>query len=126
MRPRSEHGTGLGSRPHTRTEAERYGSLILAMNTSCAIRRALHGLFVLSPSLALAEPFFSVHSSLTVGTNPIAIVAAEMNADGRVDLVVANGGEKTISILTNQGQGQFDLAVKIPLSGQPTSRSSRM
>ena len=39
------------------------------------------------------------------GTNPVGITVADVNGDGRPDLVVANKGSNDVSILLNQKQG---------------------
>src|SRR6266850_3494219 len=69
--------------------------------------------------IALGEPSFSVASRFPVGTNPVAIGVADVNFDGRIDLIVANGGEKTISVLTNEGRGRFALASTLQLAHEP-------
>src|SRR5262249_34370043 len=40
-----------------------------------------------------------------VGTNPVGITVADVNGDGRPDLVVADDESNTISILINDSQG---------------------
>ena len=42
-----------------------------------------------------------------VGKNPSAISAGDMNADGFVDLVVANSGDNSITLLLGDGTGAF-------------------
>ena len=39
------------------------------------------------------------------GTNPVGITVADVNGDGKPDLVVANKGSNDVSILLNQSQG---------------------
>ena len=39
------------------------------------------------------------------GTNPVAVVVAYLNGDGRPDLIVANKGSNDVSILLNVAQG---------------------
>src|SRR5215211_3091176 len=51
---------------------------------------------------------FNSTSSVSVGSNPDSIVAADFNRDGRVDLAVANKGSNNVSILLNQG-GSFSV-----------------
>src|SRR5262249_37843668 len=45
--------------------------------------------------------------SYAAGTNPAAVVTADFNSDGRLDLAVANAGSNTISILLGNGDGSF-------------------
>ena len=47
--------------------------------------------------------------STGAGTGPIAVAVADMNGDGRPDLISANYNTGTLSILTNAGNGQFVL-----------------
>src|SRR5262245_39085621 len=42
-----------------------------------------------------------------VGTHPTAVAAADVNGDGRPDLVVANQGDGTVGVLLGQGDGSF-------------------
>ncbi len=55
---------------------------------------------------------------LTVGTNPVAIAAGDLNGDGKVDLVIANG-DGTIMVLLGSGTGTFAPAVAYA-AGAPT------
>ena len=50
---------------------------------------------------------FTPTTSVPVGTNPDAIAAGDMNADGFVDLVVANFGSNSITMLLGDGTGGF-------------------
>ena len=51
--------------------------------------------------------FSPTPTSLPVGKNPSAISAGDMNADGHVDLVVANSGDSSITVLLGDGTGAF-------------------
>jgi hypothetical protein len=44
-------------------------------------------------------------NGFSTGTNPVAVVAADLNGDGRPDLLVADEGSNDISILLNEPQG---------------------
>jgi hypothetical protein len=46
----------------------------------------------------------------SVGGGAQAVVAADVNGDGKVDLICANFGDGTLSVLTNNGNGGFQLA----------------
>jgi hypothetical protein len=46
-------------------------------------------------------------SSVSVGTMPQGLVTADFNADGKLDLAVANDGSSTVSILLGNGDGTF-------------------
>jgi hypothetical protein len=52
-------------------------------------------------------PSFSPATSFPVGTNPQAVVTADFNNDGRLDLATADSGANTVSVLLGDGQGGF-------------------
>jgi hypothetical protein len=70
------------------------GTVSIFMNQNCA------GL----PATACT---FSQTASVPVGTNPGAIAEGDLNADGFVDLVVANFGSNDITMLLGDGTGGF-------------------
>jgi hypothetical protein len=53
---------------------------------------------------------FATASSPIVGSGPISVTAADVNVDGKVDLISANEGPDTLSVLTNNGSGGFVLS----------------
>jgi hypothetical protein len=63
----------------------------------------------------------------SVGTYPIAIVTADFNHDGHLDLAVLNnnpnggGAGGSISILTGKGDGTFVAGATIPVGYEPTA-----
>jgi hypothetical protein len=63
---------------------------------------------------------------LTPGKNPSsdkgAIIAVDLNGDQRLDLVVANGGDKTFTVLLGNGDGTFQ-PVSYPVTIAPSSVS---
>ena len=60
------------------------------------------------------------------GTNPVGITVADVNGDGRPDLVVANKGSNDVSILLNQPQGDGLTFTPGPrLEGRLPARSPR-
>jgi hypothetical protein len=58
-----------------------------------------------------------------VGPNPITLVAADFNGDGKSDLAVANLGSDSVSVLLGNGNGTFRPAhrkqVNFALDGKP-------
>src|SRR5260221_13632923 len=53
---------------------------------------------------------FVLSSSPGVGTTPNSVVAADVNGDGKADLISANYGTNTLTVLTNNGSGGFGFA----------------
>lgn len=58
-------------------------------------------------------------TDLIVGRTPINVVAGSLNADSLPDLVVANAGDKTISVLLGSAAG-FGSAQSYPVGEKPT------
>ena len=66
-----------------------------------------------------AQVSFKLGSSPGVGNYPDLVVAVDVNGDGKVDLISANGLENTLSVLTNNGNGGFTLASSPIVGSQP-------
>ncbi len=64
---------------------------------------------------------FGYNSTLTVGSGPCAIAAADVNGDGKVDLISANAYDGTLTVLTNNGMGGFDLSATLPVGASASS-----
>jgi hypothetical protein len=58
-------------------------------------------------------------SPITVGTFPETVRIGDFNNDGVLDLVVANGGDNTVSILLGNGNGTFTPASPVPVGAFP-------
>src|SRR5260370_168695 len=56
-----------------------------------------------------------------VGLHPYAVVTADFNSDGRLDLAVANYASNTVSILLGNADGTFQLAVNFATGVGPLS-----
>ncbi|MHB8483156.1 MAG: FG-GAP-like repeat-containing protein [Nitrospiria bacterium] len=63
------------------------------------------------------------NSPILVGSNPVAVASNDLNGDGRSDLVIANHGSGTLTVLMGTGGGIFTSARGSPvlLSGPPES-----
>ncbi len=68
---------------------------------------------------------FGSNATLHVGSSPFAspvsVAAADVNGDGKVDLICANSGDNTLSVLTNKGNGTFAAAVDYSVGNAPQS-----
>ena len=83
-------------------------------------------LFAALPLLALttsvhAEPLFIPPLSLGVGSSPASAAIADLNGDGRPDLVVANFGSNTVSVLLENAAGTFSGKTDFGTGGAPCS-----
>jgi FG-GAP-like repeat/FG-GAP repeat len=54
-----------------------------------------------------------------VGVNPSSVAIADLNGDGRPDVVVTNAGDGTVSVLLNQGSGLFATTSPISVGTSP-------
>jgi photosystem II stability/assembly factor-like uncharacterized protein len=56
---------------------------------------------------AAHDAIFAAPVSYTIGSNPDGVAVADLNGDGYPDLVVANSGSNSVSVLLNDGHGGF-------------------
>src|SRR5689334_20585741 len=64
---------------------------------------------------------FTLASSFPVGTNPHAVVTADFNHDGRLDLATANSDSDSVSVLLGNGGGTFQPARTSATGPNPVS-----
>jgi FlaG/FlaF family flagellin (archaellin) len=64
---------------------------------------------------------FGLYAVLGTGNSPAAVVAADVNGDGKVDLIAANYGNNSLTVLTNNGSGGFGLYTVAGVGAAPTS-----
>jgi hypothetical protein len=66
---------------------------------------------------------FGLHATLTnaVGSQPVSVCAADVNGDGHVDLITANYGANTLTVLTNNGSGGFGSNATLNVGSGPVS-----
>jgi hypothetical protein len=66
---------------------------------------------------------FSSPVPYLVGSSPQSVATGDFNNDGKLDLVVGNGGSGSVSILLNNGNGTFQPAINVsipnPSNGSP-------
>ena len=55
---------------------------------------------------------FTFPTDYATGSFPIGITSADIDADGDLDLLTTNSGEDSVSVLTNNGSGVFNLSGK--------------
>ena len=53
-------------------------------------------------------------------SRPICVVAADVNGDGKLDLISANYGANTLTVLTNNGSGGFGSNATLSVGSGPT------
>ncbi len=61
------------------------------------------------------------YSAGTGGPDPVSIAAADLNGDGKPDLVVADLGTNSVSVLLNTGTGTFKTAVVYTVGNSPSA-----
>lgn len=54
-----------------------------------------------------------------ISESPVAIVIADVNGDGKPDILTANEAGNTVSVLLNLGQRQFGAAIETPTGNMP-------
>src|SRR5713101_2109196 len=59
--------------------------------------------------------------SYAADASPRAVITADFNGDGRLDLAVANAGSNDVSILLGNGDGTFQAAQNYASGGTPVS-----
>jgi hypothetical protein len=69
---------------------------------------------------AAAQSFFPT-PPLPVGLQPYCVAVADVNGDGKMDLISANYGDNTLIVLTNSGKGVFIAASTNAVGGGPDS-----
>lgn len=72
-----------------------------------------------------SPPGFAPKVDYTVGDSPESVSSADVNGDGKADLLVANRNfDGTVSVLTNKGDGSFSAQVDYVVGVNPSSVSS--
>ena len=93
------------------------------MKSNCLLVLTLA--FLASVHQVVSQVAFAPAVSYTVGVSPGSVIAADLNGDGKVDLVCANYGfhglGNTLSVLTNNGSGVFGSNATLNVGGQPRS-----
>jgi hypothetical protein len=58
-------------------------------------------------------------SPISLGQTPFAIVAADFNGDGKLDLAVTDATENAVFVLLGNGDGTFQPPITIPVGNAP-------
>ncbi|HEX8367991.1 MAG TPA: right-handed parallel beta-helix repeat-containing protein [Pyrinomonadaceae bacterium] len=69
----------------------------------------------------IAAPFSSVRQVLQVTVKPDFLVAGDFNADGRIDVLVAQKDDLFLHLLAGDGAGNFATDLPIPIDGKITA-----
>ena len=70
-------------------------------------------------TISLHSNIFLLSSSPGVGDGPTRVVSADINGDGRADLISADSLTNKLSILTNDGSGRFSPAASPTVGSDP-------
>jgi hypothetical protein len=100
-----------------------YDHRMAVRNVSTAKRRLLARSIGSAAALSVAATLFAVSPQasdgfdrivIPTGHGPASIAVADLNHDGKADLVVANTEDRTVSVLLGDGKGHF-----VPAPGSP-------
>jgi uncharacterized delta-60 repeat protein len=64
---------------------------------------------------------FSAKVDYATGSSPYSVISTDINGDDKADLVVANSGSNTVSVLLNKGDGTFLSKVDYATGSRPYS-----
>jgi hypothetical protein len=84
----------------------------------------LASLLVLGSSVSAAAPTgsapsFAVAKNYATGRAPVSVASGDLNGDGKPEIMTANEGADTISVLHNRGDGSFDAKRDYPTGRRP-------
>ena len=77
--------------------------------------------FLALPASTQAQTYIFGRADFPVGNSPSAIVAADFNNDGVLDLAVTNNSDNTISVLLGRPDGTFSPQVAYPTGVLPVA-----
>ena len=98
------------NRPFSRLDLFGGAASLLALITTLAI----------TPTLIWAQGYLYNRADFPTGNSPAAVVAADFNRDGRLDLAVVNEGDNTVSILLGIPSGTFGAQMTYAAGSSPT------
>ena len=71
--------------------------------------------------LGLTDGALRVEDTIATGTQPIALLSADVDGDGRLDLLVAHAGSRDIAIIAPTASGTPEVTQRIALDRTPTA-----
>jgi FG-GAP-like repeat/Secretion system C-terminal sorting domain len=74
-----------------------------------------------SGTVQLASSVSMIGSAMTVGLQPMDIKAIDVNGDGMDDIITANSGTNTVSLLLSNSLNQYDVALNYTVGVSPRS-----
>ncbi len=77
------------------------------------------------PSAPPPVDIFNIPVTFSVGKKPSALEAADMNADGYPDLLVANAGDDNVMYLQGKGDGSFESAIPLETGREPLALATQ-
>ena len=96
----TQQAFGTGTRPISVTAADVNGDgkpdLIVANEAGNTVSVLLN-----TTAPGAATPSFATQQTFATGGSPTSVTTADVNGDGKPDLIVANSGDNTISVLLN-------------------------
>jgi len=85
---------------------------------------AVMGPLVFVPLPANADiPLYRPVANYAVGSQPRSVVTVDADGDGRLDVVTANAGDGTVSVLRGLGDGTLGPSTPIAVGASPTTVS---
>src|SRR5271170_3639957 len=90
------------------------------IHRAISIAPGIHSIEPLEERRLLAITYFGP-PSYPAGNAPDAVVVADLNNDGKLDIVTANFNSGTISVLLGNGNGTFKTQVTYPVGNGPDS-----
>jgi type II secretory pathway component GspD/PulD (secretin) len=119
----------VGTNPLALTVADfnsdNHSDLAVANQGSDTITVLLGNATANTPAALQAQPFSTMNTlTLTSGSQPSAIIAADFNNDNHTDLAVAETGSGAAIVLFGNNDGTFPTNVEFPTGSQPSALAS--
>ncbi len=116
---------GRRGRRRPSEEAEMFGLERMRPATRRVIvAGAVMGPLVFAPLPANADiPLYRPVANYAVGSQPRSVVTVDTDGDGRLDVVTANAGDGTVSVLRGLGDGTLGPSTPIAVGASPTTVS---